>query len=94
MYTLEVLNPEAVMQGDLQGIKPASRPSTLAGKRVGLVWNAKRGGDVALDRVGEQIRRKFPNVEVRRYDGNFPCPPDLLAKALEECDVFVGSSGD
>jgi hypothetical protein len=31
---------------------------------------------------------------VVRYNGNFPCAPDLLEEALDDCDVFVGSSGD
>ena len=94
MYTLEVLNPDAVMQGQIETYGAAPREPTLAGKKVGLIWNAKRGGDVALDRVGEQIRERYPDIEVTRYNGNFPCAPDLLDKALEECDVFVGSSGD
>lgn len=96
MYTLNVLAPEAVMQGELEGFRlgAAPRSPSLAGKKVGLVWNAKRGGDVALDRVGEQLGRRFPEVVVTRYNGNFPCAPQLLEKALEECDVFVGSSGD
>ena len=94
MYTLEVMAPEAVMQGELEGFGAARRSPSLAGKKVGLLWNAKRGGDVALDRVGMQLSQRFPDVQVRRYDGNFPCPPELLQRALEECDVFVGSSGD
>ena len=94
MYTLEVLAPEAVMQGEMEGFGAAPRSPSLAGKRVGLVWNAKRGGDVALDRVGEQLTQRFPGVQVTRYDGNFPCAPGLLEDALNDCDVFVGSSGD
>jgi len=94
MYTLEVLAPEAVMKGELESFGSAPRAPSLAGKKVGLVWNAKRGGDTALDRVGEQLIRRFPDVQVTRYDGNFPCSPELLQRALEESDVFVGSSGD
>jgi hypothetical protein len=82
------------MQGELEGFGAAPRSPSLAGKKVGLVWNAKRGGDVALDRVGEQLTRRYPDVTVTRYDGNIPCAPDLLEEALGECDVFVGSSGD
>jgi len=94
MYKLDVLAPEAVMQGELEGFGAAPRSPSLAGKKIGLVWNAKRGGDVALDRVGEQLTSRYPDVTVTRYNGNFPCAPDLLEEALVECDVFVGSSGD
>lgn len=31
----------------------SKRPSTLAGKRLALVWNKKPGGDVLLDRFAE-----------------------------------------
>ncbi len=94
MYTLEVLNPDAVMQGQIESHEMAPRDPSLAGKRVGLIWNAKRGGDIALDRAGEQIKKRYPDVEVIRFDGNMPCAPDLLEKAMQECDVFVGSTGD
>ena len=65
MYTPEVLALEAAMQGDLEGFGAAPRSWSLAGKRVGLVWNAKRGGDVALDRVGQQ--RKAHRIRTKGH---------------------------
>ncbi|MBI2906071.1 MAG: hypothetical protein HYX92_00300 [Chloroflexi bacterium] len=48
MFTLEVLNPVAVSHGELKKYSLAPRPRTLDGKTVGLLWNSKRGGEVAL----------------------------------------------
>jgi hypothetical protein len=94
MYVLEVLHPVASLHGDVEGTPPAPRPKSLEGKRVGLVWNAKRGGEIALDRVGELLQECFKGVTVKRYDGGFPNPKNLLQQAIAEHDVLVGTTGD
>lgn len=94
MATLQVLNPEVVSQGDIRSSKPAPRPSTLDGKRIGLIWNDKRGGDVALRRVGELLSERYDDVQVFFYAGATPTPEPVRERAFEECDVFVGSTGD
>jgi len=75
MYTLDVLAPEAVMQGELEGFGAAPRSPSLAGKRVGLVWNAKRGGDIALDRVGEQFDQALPRRDGDQVQRQLPLRP-------------------
>src|SRR5262249_55861411 len=94
MFTLEVLHPVAQTQGEAIAITEAQRPSTLNGLRVGLLWNSKRGGDLALARAGELVRNKYKDVKVVRYDGSYPFDKPLLTKATQECDVFIGSTGD
>jgi hypothetical protein len=94
MYTLEVLNPVAQNQADRETSAPAPRPTTLDGVVVGLVWNKKRGGLEALARAGELIRARYRGVTLRTYEGSQPCRPEVLKQALQECDVFVGSTGD
>lgn len=94
MYELKVLNPEATSQGDLNISPPAPRPSTLDGKTVGLLWNDKRGGDVALRRMGKLIQERYRDVKVIAYKGPRGYPKPLLEKAFKECDVFIGSTGD
>ena len=77
--------------------KPGSRragPVSLDGLTLGLIWNAKRGGDVALVKAGELISDKYQNVKVNRYDSTRPCEKKLLARAMQECDVFIVSTGD
>ncbi len=48
---LTILNPVAQLASDL-GEPPSApqRPRTLEGRRVGLYWNRKPGGNFALER--------------------------------------------
>ena len=94
MVELKALNPEAVSQGDLKISTEAPRPATLDGLTLGLLWNDKRGGDVALRRMGELIQERYSDVKVIAYQGPRGYPPELLKKAYEECDIFIGSTGD
>lgn len=94
MYTLEVLNPVAQSQGEVTRAAAAPRPSSLDGLTLGLIWNGKRGGEIALDKAGELVSRRFKNVKVIRYDGTMPCEDQLMARAMAQCDVFIGSTAD
>jgi hypothetical protein len=89
-----VLDPNAMCEGDLKVMRAARRPGSLDGLTLGLLWNGKRGGDVALRVAGERIAQRYDNVKVIRYDGSMPFDKSLLAKAREECDIFVGSTAD
>ncbi|MEK7877881.1 MAG: hypothetical protein AAB325_17025 [Pseudomonadota bacterium] len=89
---LEVLNP--VASTDTRRIKPALRPPSLDGKRVGLYWNYKPGGNYALDRVGEEIKARFKGVSVKMYPSPRPVPQSVLNAVRSECDVVVGSTAD
>ena len=96
MIKLSVLNPVAQTQADRQAkaFEPAKRPASLDDLTIGLVWNSKRGGELALDHAGKLLRSRYENVRVVRYDGSMPCDKGLLERAKRECDVFVGSTGD
>ena len=94
MFTLEVLNPVARSEGEIKVSGAARRPRSLDGLTLGLLWNSKRGGEVALVKAGELIRNKYKNVKVIRYDGTMPCEKALMERARQECDVFIGSSAD
>lgn len=96
MFTLEVLNPVARSEGATKRVvsKAARRPRSLDGLTVGLLWNSKRGGEIALVKAGELIKNKYKDVTLIRYDGTMPCEKTLMERAKQECDVFVGSSGD
>ena len=74
--------------------EPRAGPRPWKGLTLGLIWNSKRGGEIALTKAAELIQNKFKNVSVRRYDGSMPCDRKLLERAREECDIFIGSTGD
>ena len=94
MFALDVLNPVARTEGVIKISKAAPRPGSLDGLALGLIWNSKRGGEIALMKAGELISRKYKDVKVIRYDGSMPCDVELLERAKRECNVFVGSTGD
>ncbi len=94
MYTLEVLNPVAPVLGEINATPMAPRPSSLDGKTVGLVWNGKANGDVALRRIGDAIQARIPGVAVKFYSGALPTPAPILDRAKQEVDVAVGCTAD
>ena len=81
MYRLAVHNPVAPVLGDLEATPMAPRPDSLEGKTIGLVWNGKANGDVALRRAGELIQSRVPDVKLRFYSGALPTPGFILEQA-------------
>jgi len=94
MTDLIVLNPEAISDGDLNVTPLADRPTSLDGLRLGLLWNDKRGGDTALKHFGKLFQERYKDLTVNFYQGPRGYPDDLLDKAFEENDIFIGSTGD
>ena len=94
MYSLEVMNPVAPVLGDVEATPPAPRPDSLEGKTIGLVWNGKANGDVALKRAGELIRRRIPDVSLKFYSGALPTPKPVMDRAKSEVDVAIGCTAD
>jgi hypothetical protein len=90
---LHVLNPTAERFGDpARGLAP--RPASLAHRTVGLLWNGKANGDVALRTVGEHLEETVPDVTVRFYSGAVPCDQTLLEQVGRECDLVVACTAD
>lgn len=94
MYSLQVLNPVAPSEGELKIGGAAPRRKSLDGLTLGLLWNSKRGGEVALVKAGELISSRYKDMKVIRYDGSMPCDKEVMDRAMAECDIFVGSSAD
>ena len=95
MYLLEVNNPVAIQRGVLTSVSASSRPTSLDGKTVGLIWSGTHGGDIALRRAGEMLQERFKDVSVNFYTGgNYPTPPPIVKQAGDECDVVIGATAD
>jgi hypothetical protein len=97
MAQLEVLNPVALAEE--KSTPPASRVRDLKGKRVGLYWNMKSGGDVALDRMEELLLQRYPGIVANRYIGSVGfmmrhLTPGDAERISQECDVVVGTTND
>ncbi len=94
MYKLNVVNPVAPVLGEVNATPSAPRPSSLEGKTIGLVWNGKANGDVALRRAGELIQQRVPNVDLKFYSGALPTPEFIMDRAKSEVDVAIGCTAD
>ena len=92
MVKLEFYDPS----GTLDASKPhAARLPSLAGKRIGLIWNGKPGGDVALNVVAEHIGKRFPDASFWRSDWySYPFTDGQLQSIVDHCDVAIGTTGD
>ena len=94
MYKLDVMNPVALVLGEVDATPMAPRPSSLEGKSIGLVWNGKANGDVGLRRAGELIQKQIPSVTLKFYSGALPTPTFIMEQAKREVDVAIGCTAD
>ena len=91
--TLEVLNPRGEI-APLPIAAPSPRLATIAGKKVGIYWNDKAGGNYFWDVVEAELKVKAPTTKIVRYNGPFD-PGDARAAAMaREVDAFLYGVGD
>lgn len=90
---LDVLNPTADKYGtDAAGL--AARPLSLRGQAVGLLWNGKPNGDIALRAIGAELESQFEGLTTTFYSGSIPCDRQLLEQVAAECSVVVACTAD
>ncbi len=91
---LEILSPVADVQSTL--FSPGKRLEDIAGKKIGLYWNSKIGGEVALAEIGEQLKSRFQKVAftyftATDFNDNAAFLHDLRQNHY---DAFISSTGD
>lgn len=77
----------------------APRVGDLHRKRIGLYWNMKAGGDVALARTKELLQQRYPTASFAQYRGSVGwmmrhVTPGDVQKIGEECDAVIGTTAD
>ena len=106
--TLRIMSPAADRAG--HKVLPAPRLGSLEGKTIGLYNNNTKeaggitgGADIAVERVAEHLRRRYPGIKFERYGGNVrPGRPALgrtvhidaeeAARIALEVDAVVGAT--
>ena len=73
---------------------PSARLNELTGKKIGLYWNGKAGGNHFWNGIEQQLKQKAPNTTVLRYEGAFDLGDALAAKMAKETDAFFYGVGD
>jgi hypothetical protein len=91
MVELVVRNPVAELNATPTPRAP--RVSSLDGVDVGLWWNKKIGGEVAVEWLGEELARDF-GVTTHKYYDSFPAHPGMTDRAAEGSRAVVGATGD
>ncbi len=93
MQDIHVLNPVAKINPlNFQG---AERPKDLRNLKIGLLWNSKAGGDIALKRIGENIKKEIgDNVNVTFFQDDHPSAMSTLEMLADSCDAVIGAPAD
>jgi hypothetical protein len=91
--TLQVLNPRGEIE--LPPVSaPSARVSDLSGKKIGLYWNEKAGGNHFWNGIEKLLEQRLPDAAILRYRGAFDLGDALAAKIAEETDAFLYGVGD
>ncbi len=65
-FSLNVLNPTAIRK--FRPLSPAKRLEDLKNKKIGLYWNTKAHGDLALSRVKELLSERFDGMSFEWFE--------------------------
>ena len=91
--TLTVLNP----RGEIT-LPPVSAPSRrirdLKGKKIGLYWNEKPGGNHFWNGIEQLLKERLPDTTILRYSGAFDLGDEFAAKVAKEADAVLYGVGD
>lgn len=94
-HSMMVLNPVGILK--YRPIPPAQRLSDLANKKIGLYWNHKARGDVALNRVSELLSERYEGMTFEWFETpvSVEASPEWFAAVKASgVDALVASSGD
>ncbi|MCJ7786094.1 MAG: hypothetical protein MUP41_19350 [Desulfobacterales bacterium] len=91
--SLELLNPRGEIKPP-PTFAPTPRVTDLAGKRIGIYWNGKSGGNNFWDVAEEVLKEKFPTATILRYKGPFDLGEKVAGTLAKEVDIFIYGVGD
>jgi hypothetical protein len=75
-------------------VKPAERPKSLAGLRIGLIDNGKEFSDVVLESLSETLRRDYGVTEIKIWRKGFPAKgAPFIEEMAAETDVAISGVG-
>ncbi len=97
MSIIKVRNP--VAEPVARKVEPAPRLGDLDGRRIGLYWNMKGGGDVALARIREVLGERYPGASFAEYQGSVGglmrhCTAADADRIAKEVDAVIGTTSD
>ena len=75
---------------------PAPRLDSLAGKRIGLIDDAKGGARELLEEIADVLKQRYGVSGVsyhRKPSASKPAEPEVIRDMAEECDYVVVAIG-
>jgi hypothetical protein len=102
MTTLTIINPVATPKqetSDAEVYPIPPRLDSLANKTIGMFWNGKQMGEIALQRTKENLSRLYPGIKFKDYLGTMG---GVMRRGSEEqhdqmareCDAVIGTTSD
>jgi hypothetical protein len=91
--TLEVMCPRGEISHPPY-VAPNARATDLAGKKIGLYWNGKPGGNNLLDALESMLKEKFPTATIVRLNGAHQITDSMAADFVKQIDTFAYAVGD
>ena len=94
-WRLAIVNPVAMIE--VAGVTPAKRLTDLNNKRIGLFWNRKARGDVALRKIGEVLKKRFQGIEITWFEMQTSVtiePHQIEALRKTGNDAIISATGD
>jgi hypothetical protein len=85
------LNPQGVVEIPAPSGLMNHRVKDLAGKKIGIIWDGKKGGDNFCIAVEELLKEKFPTAKTMRLVWG---DAEAAEKAKKEMDTFIYGVGD
>jgi hypothetical protein len=93
--SLVFLDPAVTLEGNQARLAP--RPETLQGKRIGLLWNHRQGGERILELVEAELRERYELKSTmfrqKHYIGERTAQP-IIEELAANCDVVITALGD
>jgi len=80
-------------------VELAPRLTDLSGKTIGLLWNAKSGGDVLLEQNAELLKQRYSGMKFKNYLGAVghimrSITAEQADTISKECDAVIGATAD
>ena len=82
--------------GSKMKLQRAPRPMDLAGKVVGLLDNTKEQGDIILETIGEELKKRYGVADVvirRKQYFSKPAAPELIEEMAKKVQVAIAAVG-
>jgi hypothetical protein len=95
--TLILFDPTAPARPADEGARASSVLSSLAGKVVGFIDNAKPNFGLLAGDIGELMKSQLGVARVvthRKPSASVPARPEVIEALANECDVVITGSGD